>query len=73
MMGIEEELLVPFGAEDGAVHDTGLESKYPHRAGHPFASGLVELRVANDAALANLSLPDFKLRFDQYNHLPGWL
>jgi hypothetical protein len=73
MMGIEEELLVPFGAEDRAVHDTGLESQIPHGAGHPLASGLVELRVANDAALANLPLSHFKLRFDQYNHLPGRL
>jgi hypothetical protein len=38
-----------------------------------FASGLVELRVANDAALAHLALSNFKLRFDQYNHLPGRL
>src|ERR1035438_8468159 len=67
MVGIEEKLLVPFGAEDGAVHDAGFESKSPHGAGHPLAGGLMELRVANDAALANLPLPYFKLRLDQYN------
>src|ERR1039458_2080575 len=72
-MGIEEKLLVPFGAENGARHDAGLESKSPHGAGHPIASGLVDLRIANDSALANLALPCFKLRFDQYNHLPGGL
>ena len=32
MMGMEEKLLVPFGAEDGAFHDAGLESQFPHRA-----------------------------------------
>jgi hypothetical protein len=69
MMGIEEKLLVPFGAENGAFHDTGLESKFLHRGSNPMASSLVELRVANDAALAHLALTDFELRFDQYNHL----
>src|ERR1700733_7614621 len=73
MMGIEEKLLVPFGAEDGAVHDTGFESKFPHRAGHPLASGLVKLRIANDAALPDLPLPGLELRFDQYNHLAARL
>ena len=27
-------------------------------------------RIAHDAAFAHLSLAHFKLRFDQYNHLP---
>ena len=40
---------------------------------HALASGLVERRVAHDAALAHLALADFKLRFDQYNHLPAGL
>src|ERR1039458_5367926 len=71
MMGIEEKLLVPFGAEDGAGHDCGLESEFPHGFGHAFTGGLVELRVPNDAALADLALADLELRFDQYNHLPG--
>src|ERR1019366_8830221 len=71
MMGMEEKLLVPFGAEDGAGHDSGLESEFPHGLGDAFTGGLVELRIPNDAALADLALAGLELRFDQYNHLPG--
>ena len=38
-----------------------------------FSQAAVQLGIANDAALAYLALADFKLRFDQYNHLPGRL
>src|ERR1035438_4430507 len=71
MMGIEEKLLVPFGAQDRAGHDTGLESEFPHGFGDAVTGGLVEWRIPNDASLADLTLPDLELRFDQYNHLPG--
>src|SRR4051812_41265903 len=71
MMGIEEKLLVPFGAGDGAFDDRGLESAFAHGPFDPFASGPVQWRLANDAALAHLSLAHFKLRLDQYNHLPA--
>ncbi len=37
----------------------------------PLASRLVDLGIAHDAALAHLPLAGFKLRFDQYNHLPA--
>ena len=40
-----------------------------HGRAHPLASGLVQLGIAHDAALADLALAHFKLRFDQYNHL----
>ncbi len=73
MVGIEEELLVSFGAEDGAFHHAGLESEFAHGPRHPLASGLVDCRVAHDAALAHLAPAGFKLRLDQYNHLPGGL
>src|SRR6185369_11158556 len=69
MMGIKEELPVPFGAQDGAFHNAGLESELLHDPCHPFAHFLVELGVAHDAALPHQSLSDLKLRFDQYNHL----
>src|ERR1700734_701051 len=64
MMGMEQKFLIPFGAEDGAVHKARLEFKFPHRTGHAIASGLMELRIANDPALAHLALADFELRFD---------
>ena len=44
--------------------------RFAHGAVHPLAGGLVQLGLAHDAALAHLALADFKLRFDQYNHLP---
>ncbi len=40
---------------------------------HAFAGGLVQLRIAHDAALAHLALAHFELRLDQYNHLPAGL
>ena len=73
MMGIEEKLLVPFGARDGAFHDCGLESAFAHGLFDPFASGPVQRRLANDAALAYLALTHFELRFDQDHQLASWL
>src|ERR1039458_8393446 len=66
MMGIEEKLPVPFGPEDGAGHDSGLESEFPHGLGDAFTGGLVELRVPNDAALADLALADLELRSEEH-------
>ena len=40
---------------------------------HPVAGGLVQRGIAHDAALADLALAHFELRFDQYNHLPAGL
>jgi hypothetical protein len=71
MMGIEEKLLVPFGAEDRTFHDAGGESELAHRPGDSLTGGLVEFGIANDAAFANLAPAYLELRFDQYNHLPG--
>src|SRR5664279_6171208 len=68
MTGIEEKLLVPFGAGDGAFDDGGLEPAFAHGPLDFFASRLVQPGVANDAALAYQALAHFKLRFDQYNH-----
>src|ERR1019366_9306939 len=63
MTGIEEKLLVPFGAGDGTLDDSGLEPHFAHAPFHLFASGPVQFRLANDAALAHLALAHFKLRF----------
>ena len=74
MTGIEEKLLVPFGAENGAFHDAGLESELPHGAGSPGRKrpgGVAGSRTM--PPLPTWPLPDFKLRFDQYNHLPAGL
>src|ERR1039457_3507682 len=73
MMGIKEELLVSFGAEDGTFHHAGFESEFAHGPRDSFASSLVDLWVAYNATPANLALAGFKLRFDQYNYLPGGL
>src|ERR1017187_4379137 len=73
MTGIEEKLLVPFGGGEGALEDSGLEPDFAHGPFDFFASRRVQFRLANDAALADLALAHFKLRFDQYNHLPGGL
>src|SRR5450759_1811265 len=73
MTGIEEKLLVPFGAGDGAFDNSSLESRFTHGPFDFLASRPVQFRIANDAALAYLALADFKLRFDQYNHLAAGL
>src|SRR5438270_8092845 len=72
MMGMEEKLLVPFGAQDGAFDDAGFEPEFAHGALHPLARGPVECRIADDAAFADLAPAGFKLRLDQYNHLAAW-
>src|ERR1051326_7080749 len=71
MVGIEQELLIPFRAGDGALDHGGLETGFAHGLLHPPAGRLVELGIAHDSALAHLTLAYLKLRFDQYNHLPA--
>src|SRR6266536_6493119 len=71
MMGIQEEFLVACGPPDRAFQDAGFKSEFPHGSFHPFTRGLVELRFANNTALPHPALSHFKLRLDQYNHLPG--
>jgi hypothetical protein len=64
MVGIEEELLVSFGAEDGTFHHAGFEPQFAHGPRHSLASSLVDGRLAHNAALAYLASASFKLRFD---------
>src|SRR5579883_910714 len=71
MMGIEEKLLVPFRAQNGAFDHVREKSEFAHGPRHPKTGGLADGRVAHDAALAHLALARLKLRFDQYNHLPA--
>src|ERR1043166_8741744 len=71
MVGIEQELLIPFRAGDGALDHGGLKTGFAHGLLHPPAGRLVELGIAHDSALAHLTLAYLKLRFDQYNHLPA--
>src|SRR6185436_20555778 len=70
MMAIEEELLVAFGAKYGAVHDLRCETELLDGQPHAVAGGLAHGRIAHDSALAHLPPARFKLRLDQYNHLP---
>src|ERR1039457_4074099 len=65
MMGIEEKLLVPFGAQDGAGHDSGLESEFPHGLGDAFTGGLVELRLPNHVPLCGPALSDTQLKLEE--------
>jgi hypothetical protein len=64
MVGIEQELLVSFGAEDGTFHHAGFESEFAYRPRDPLASSLVDGGIAHDAAFAHLAPAGFKLRFD---------
>src|SRR5579872_3378338 len=68
MVGIEQKFFVPFGSENGAVHDAGLESQMPRRALDPLAGLTVQLRLPDNPAFAHLSPADLELRLDQYNH-----
>src|SRR5689334_11850957 len=68
MMGIEQEFLIAFGADNRALDQFGLKTEFAHGPFHPFASGAMQFGVAHDAALSHLALAHFKLRFDQYNH-----
>src|ERR1017187_10459068 len=64
MVGIEEELLVSFGADEGTFHHAGFESELAHGPHDSLASSLVDARIAHDAAFAHLAPAGFKLRFD---------
>src|SRR5271157_189933 len=64
MVGIEEELLVSFGAENGTFHHGDLESELAHGSRYSLASSSVNEGIAHDAAFAHLAPARFKLRFD---------
>src|SRR3979490_2584055 len=67
MSGIEQELLVPFSAQNRALDDV-LFIAYPsHSRLDALASRAVQLRIAHDAALADLLSAHFKLWLDEYN------
>src|SRR6266446_204508 len=68
MSGIQEEFLVPFRAQDGALDDSGFVAHLSHGVFHALAGGAVQLRVAHDSALSNLPPAGFKLGLDEYNH-----
>src|SRR5581483_10652507 len=67
--GIEEKLFVPFRPQNGALDDAGSESELSHGALHPVTGGGVHCRIADDTALADLTLAGLELGFDQYNQL----
>src|ERR1035438_3576631 len=71
MVGIEQELLVPFGAEDGAFDHIGAEAEIRRGPFDPLARRLVDFGPVHNTTLAHLPAASFKLRFDQYNYLPS--
>src|SRR5262249_40581637 len=70
---VHQKLLVAFRSRDRTFDDLRYEPQSPYRLFHTPARCIVQLRLAHDAALADLSLADFELGLDQYNHLSGGL
>jgi hypothetical protein len=70
MSGIQEEFLIPFRPQDGALDYSRGESELRDGTFDTIAGGAMECRIADDAALAHLTFADFELRLDQYNHFP---
>src|SRR4051794_7623662 len=70
MTGIQQELLVSFGAVDGTLHHVRDESEFLDGAPDTVAGGLVQRGIAHDTALPDLPFAYLKLRLDQDNHLP---
>jgi hypothetical protein len=66
---MEQKLLIPFRAQYRAIHQARLKSEVPHGALDTVTGGAVQLRIANDAALAYLASAHLELRFDQDRHL----
>jgi hypothetical protein len=73
MVGIEQEFFVPFGSQNGAFRDAGLESELARRVFDALAGGVMQSRFPNDPAFSNLPFADLELRLDQYNHSAGRL
>ena len=61
MSCIEEEFLVSFGAEDGAVNDVGAVAEGVGGGGDAVDRLLVQFRFADDAAFSDLFTAYFKL------------
>src|SRR5689334_7097021 len=70
MSGIQQEFPVPFRPQDGAIDDSRDKTQLVYGGFDTLAGGPVQDRVADDAAFADLTLADFELRLDQYNHFP---
>src|SRR4051812_9538737 len=70
MTGIQQELLISFGAKDRAIHNFRLESEFLYGVSHPVAGSPVQRGIADNTASSHLASAYFELRLDQYNHLP---
>jgi hypothetical protein len=65
---VEEELAIPFHAEDGRVDEgEGLAAESAHRIFYAVDGQLVGGRIADDAAFANVLAAGFELRLDEEN------
>src|SRR5450432_1855120 len=68
MVGMQQELPVPFRAQDRAFHDGCFESQLPRRILNTAAGALLQLRFAHDSTLPHLPFSNFELGLDKYNH-----
>src|SRR6188768_3037861 len=63
MSGIEQEFLVAFGAENGAVDDVDFVAERDGGVGNAVDGLLVQHAIADDSAFSDLFASDFELRF----------
>src|SRR5260370_21126288 len=66
--GMQQELLVTFGAQDGAVDDGRTKAERFGSGGDARAGGPMKIRIAHDATFSHGSPADFELRLDQNYH-----
>src|SRR5258708_21568777 len=66
--GMQQELLVTFGAQDGAVDDGRTKAERFGSGGDARAGGPMKIRIAHDATFSHRSPAPFELRL--YPDLP---
>src|SRR5579863_8219029 len=63
--GMKEKLPIAFSSQDRAGDDATVEPLGLDGGAHTIAGGQMQLRIAHDAALADLAAPDFELGLHQ--------
>jgi hypothetical protein len=69
---MQQKLPIAFSSQDRAGDDPAVESPRFDGGAHAVAGGQMQLWIAYDAALADLSALDFKLGFHQDHEFSAW-
>jgi hypothetical protein len=65
----QQKFAIAFGAEDGAIDNSGAKSERFDASPDTIAGDAMNLRVAHDSSFADLAPVGFKLGLDEDDHM----